>query len=102
MKQAIPLVKACLPAGHGLADKAYDADSLITAIRKTGADVGNPPKSNRLDPQTYYKARYKDRNQLERLLGKLKVFRRVATQYYKRVKTFMDFIKRAAIYLWLK
>ena len=62
MKQAIPLVKACLPAGHGLADKAYDADSLITAIRKTGADVGNPPKSNRIDPQTYDKALYKDRN----------------------------------------
>lgn len=102
MKQAVPLVNACLPAGHVLADKAYDADSLFDLIRDAGAKACIPPKSNRLDPQIYDEALYKERNQVERMFGKLKEFRRVATRYDKLVKTFMGFVKLAAIYLWLK
>jgi len=102
MKQAIPLVTACLPAGYVLADKAYDADSLIKLIRRAGAEVCIPPKSNRLSPQTYNQALYKERNQVERMFGKLKEFRRVATRYDKLVRNFMGFVKLAAIFLWLK
>jgi len=72
MKQAVPRVKACLPAGHVLADKAYDADSLIKRVRETGAKVCIPPKSNRLDPHDHDKALCKERNQVERMFGKLK------------------------------
>lgn len=44
MKQAAPLGKECLPEGHVLADKAYDADSLINLICETRAQACIPPK----------------------------------------------------------
>lgn len=96
------LALAELPAGHLLADKAYDADSLIKIVRETGAKVCIPPKSNRLNPRLHDKALYKERNQVERMFGRLKEFRRVATRYDKLVRNFMGFVKLAAIYLWLK
>ena len=101
MKAAIDLIEP-FRAGHVLADKAYDADSLIKAIQGTGAKACIPPKSNRLDPRPYDKALYKERNQVERMFGKLKEFRRVATRYDKLIKTFMGFVKLAAIYIWSK
>lgn len=101
MKPAIALIEP-FAAGHVMADKAYDADSMIEAIHKTGAKACIPPKSNRLKPRTYDKALYKERNQVERMFGKLKEFRRVATRYDKLIKTFMGFVKLAAIYIWIK
>jgi transposase len=64
--------KSLLACGYLLADKAYDADSLIKLVRETGAKVCILPKSNRLDPHDYDKALDKERNQVERIFANSK------------------------------
>ncbi len=46
--------------------------------------------------------RYKDRNRVERMFGKLKQQRRIATRYDKTVLSFESFLNLAASRLWLK
>ena len=84
------------------ADKGYDADELINWIQQTGALVVIPPRSNRTVLRDYDKARYKERHRVERMLGYLKHFRRVATRYDKTALSFLSFVQLAASYLWLK
>jgi transposase len=46
--------------------------------------------------------RYKDRNRVERMFGKLKQQRRIATRYDKTALSFESFLNLAASRLWLK
>ena len=46
--------------------------------------------------------RYKDRNRIERMFGKLKQQRRIATRYDKTVLSFEGYLDLAAARLWLK
>jgi transposase len=46
--------------------------------------------------------RYRDRNRDERMFGKLKQQRRIATRYDKTVLSFESFLNLAATRLWLK
>ena len=85
-----------------LADKAYDADLIVEAVREMGAEPVIPPKSNRITPRKYDKDLYKERNNIERMFGKFKHFRRVATRYDKLASSYMSFVMVAAIFLWLK
>lgn len=101
MRRAIDIIEGLAPS-YVLADKAYDADGLIEAIYQAGAAACIPSKNNRKNPRNYDNLLYKERNQVERMFGKLKEFRRIATRYDKLVRNFMGFVKLAAIYLWLK
>lgn len=101
MKRAVNMVEGLSPS-FVLADKAYDADALIAVIENAKATACIPPKNNRKVPRHYDSALYKERNQVERMFGKLKEFRRIATRYDKLIRNFMGFVKLAAIYLWLK
>jgi transposase len=44
---------------------------------------------------------YKERNRVERLINRLKQFRRVATRYEKRAVNFLAMVTIASILLWL-
>ena len=44
---------------------------------------------------------YKERNRVERLVGRLKQFRRVATRYEKTAESYLTMLTLAAILLWL-
>jgi transposase len=44
---------------------------------------------------------YRERNQVERLINRLKRFRRVATRYEKRAANYLAMVLIAAILLWL-
>ena len=61
-----------------------------------------PPRSNRKTPVHADYRRYRDRNRIERMFGKLKQQRRIATRYDKTVLSFENFFNRAAARLWLK
>ncbi|HSL04148.1 MAG TPA: IS5 family transposase [Nitrospiraceae bacterium] len=82
-----------------LADKGYDADELVTWIQQTGAVAVIPPRSNRTVRRDYDKTLYRERNLVERMLGYLKHFRRVATRYDKTALSFLSFVQLAASYL---
>ena len=79
----------------------YDL-SLLEAAEIMGALVVIPPKSNRKVQREYDRDLYKERNLIERMFGKLKQFRRIATRYDKTKTAFMAFIHIASILLWLK
>lgn len=99
-KQALNLLNR-QKADYVLADKGYDAEYVIEAILAKGAQPVIPPKSNRKTLREYDACLYKERNKIERMYGKLKHFRRVATRYDKLASSYLSFVLVASIHLWL-
>ena len=85
-----------------IADKGYDANNLIDALKQQNIEVVIPPRSHRKKPREWDAVLYKERNLIERMFNKLKQFRRVATRYDKDVRAFKAFVLIASICLWLK
>jgi len=80
-----------------IADKGYDGDRLVAAIRAAGAEPVIPPLRHRRAPRGYDRARYRERNVAERLWSRIKQFRRVATRYEKTARRFLAFVQLAAV-----
>ncbi|MEM0909138.1 MAG: IS5 family transposase, partial [Pseudomonadota bacterium] len=91
-----------LAAGHVIADMAYDADHFRDSIAAAGATATIPshPDRSRRVPCDW--RMYRERNLVERLMGRLKQFRRIATRYDKLAANFRGFVLIAAVCLWLK
>lgn len=87
--------------GAVVADKAFDATSLITRIEAMNATAVIPPKANRKVSRSYDKHVYKNGNLIERFFARLKQFRRIATRYDKLDIRFEAFISIAAALIWL-
>ena len=85
-----------------LADKGYDGDRFREDLLLSNILPVIPPRSNRKAPQHPDYRRYRDRNRVERMFGKLKQQRRIATRYDKTVLSFESFLNLAASRLWLK
>ncbi len=84
-----------------LADKGYDADAIREEIARADIEAVIPTKSNRRQPIPQDKAKYKWRNQIERLFNKLKNWRWVATRYDKTKESYLGFVAIAAVKLWI-
>jgi putative transposase len=80
-----------------MADKAYDSDALLKTIKAKGAEAVIPPRENRCEQREYDKDLYKERNQVERFVNRLKQYRRIATRYEKTGRNFLAFIHLASI-----
>jgi transposase len=98
--QAAALIKD-QPAGFIVADKGYDCDAFVAAIAAQGAQPVIPPRSNRLNPRSFDRHLYKDRNLIERFFNRIKQFRRIATRYDKLAKSFLSFVHLACAFIWL-
>jgi transposase len=83
-------------------DKGFDGDAQRVACLDNGAVPNIPNRKNRTDPWPHDPEGYKDRNRVERLFGKLKQFRRVATRYEKLKATFMGMIRVAFSFIRLR
>ncbi len=92
-----------LPAAEWLiADRGYDADWFREALKDKGIRACIPGRKSRGNVVRYYKRRYKRRNRIEILFGRLKDWRRVATRYDRCPKVFLSAIALAATVLfWL-
>ena len=88
-------------ANYVLADKGYDSDAFILAIRSAGAEPVIPPRKGRLQPRAYDRELYKERNLVERLFQKLKQFRRIATRYERLGRNYLGMLHLAASLIWL-
>lgn len=86
----------------GVGDKGYDSDKLVRVIEENGAVAVIPPKKNRKDPRWYDRHLYKVRNLVERLIGRVKHFRRVATRYEKKDVNYLAFWHFACITVLLR
>jgi transposase len=87
-----------LPAArYLLADKAYDADHWRAWLKRRRIRAVIPNKVNRKQPHPFARRRYRRRNVIERMFGRLKDFRRVATRYDKNAHNFMAALCLAAL-----
>ena len=80
-----------------LADKAYDADHWRAQLKRRKIRPVIPNKSNRKHPHPFNRKRYKGRNVIERMFGRLKDFRRVATRYDKNAENYLAGLCLAAL-----
>ena len=85
-----------------LADKGYDAWYIVDEIIAMKAKAVIPPLRHRKVCRDYDRSLYKERNMIERMFGKMKHFRAIATRYNKLAISFLAFLQLAAILLWLK
>ena len=75
-----------------LADRGYDADWFREALKDKGIKPCIPGRKSRGKPIKPDKRRYKRRNRIEIMFGRLKDWRRVATCYDRRPKVFLSLI----------
>ena len=78
-------------------DKAYDADHWRGYLNSRRIRPVIPNRSNRKKPHPFNEVRYKGRNIIERMSGRLKDFRRVATRYDQNAGNFLAAICLAAL-----
>ncbi|MBU0539253.1 MAG: IS5 family transposase [Gammaproteobacteria bacterium] len=98
-----PALLSSLPAaGWLLRDRGYDADWFREALLDMGITPCIPGRKSRNKLVKYDKRRYKPRNRIETMFGRLKDWRRIATRYDRRPKVFLSAIALAAtILFWL-
>jgi len=85
-----------------LADRGYDADWFREALSDRGTRPCIPGRKSRNKVVSYDKRRYRRRNRIERMFGRLKDWRRVSTRYDQRPKVFLSAIAlAAAVIFWL-
>ena len=82
-------------------DKGYFYPSARRLLRRRGISTVIPTKSDQLRQPHFDRAAYRGRNQVERSVGRLKQFRRVATRYDKRARNYLAWVTLAAAVIWL-
>ena len=85
-----------------LGDRGYDADWFRKALQDKGIRACIPGRKQRKTPARYDKRRYKRRNRIEIMFGRLTDWRRVATRYDRCPEVFFSAIALAAtVIYWL-
>ena len=85
-----------------LGDRGYDADWFRETLQDKGIRACIPGRQQRKKAVRYDKRRYKRRNRIEIMFGRLKDWRRVATRYDRCPKVFLSAIALAALVIyWL-
>jgi len=79
-----------------LADEGYDGDRFRESLLIQGILPIIPPRANHKVPEHPDYRRYRDRNRVERMFGKLKQQHRIATRYDKTVLSFKSFLNLVA------
>ncbi len=72
---------------HG--DKGYDSNAVRRKIEGMGAAPNIPPKANRRWKNCFSPYLYRDRIAIERMFGRIKDFRRIATRYDRLEQNFL-------------
>lgn len=79
-----------------IADRGYDSAALVEHIEAAGAEAVIPSRRTNRHQRRYDANLYADRNKVERLIGRLKQHRRVATRYDKTAASYLGFVYVAA------
>ncbi|WHP68262.1 IS5 family transposase [Phaeobacter inhibens] len=96
------LLRSLPAADWMIADRGYDADWFRDALKDKGIRPCIPGRKSRDKPVPYDKRKYKRRNRIEIMFGRLKDWRRVATRYDRCPKVFLSAIAlAAAVIFWL-
>jgi transposase len=82
-------------------DKGYSFPSARRLLRRRGITPVIPTKSDQPRQPGFDRAADRGRNQVERSVGRLKQFRRIATRYDKRAVNYLAWVTLAAALIWL-
>lgn len=82
-------------------DKAYSSRKVRGYLRRRGIKAVIPRKANERRNPRFDRAAYRERNRVERLINRLKQFRRVATRYEKLAASYLAMVTLAAVLMWL-
>ncbi len=82
-------------------DKGYSSPAARRYLRDRRIGAVIPTKADEEPDPTFDRAAYRERNVVERLINRLKQWRRVATRYEKRAANYLAMVTLAAILLWL-
>jgi transposase len=82
-------------------DKGYSFPSARRLLRRRGIRAVIPTKSDQRRLSSFDRTAYRGRNRVERSVGRLKQFRRVATRYDKRAINYLAWVTLATAIVWL-
>ena len=100
MRVAVPLLEQ-VPAGRiFLADAAYDARALRQYLAERGTLPVIPNNPTRKRPHPFDARLYRNRNRIERAIGHLKDWRRIATRYDRLSTTYASAVALALVIQW--
>nr|WP_244448936.1 transposase [Brucella anthropi] len=85
-----------------LADKGYDADAIRDDLASRNIKPVIPGRANRRVKIEYDRTLYKQRNLIERMFGRLKINRAIATRYDQLAESFISMVHIATARYWLK
>jgi transposase len=83
-------------------DKGFDGDDQRLSCIERDVFPNIPNRKSRKEPWPFLPEGYVERNKVERLFGKLKQFRRVATRYEKLKETFLGMVHLALGFIRLR
>jgi transposase len=105
VKQAPTLLQG-RTCDYVVADKAYDADTLIALMEAMGAiPVGCPlgaARKNRTEPRPFDAHLYKERHLVECFINKIKWYRRIFSRFDKLASRFLGFLSFVSTLIWLR
>ncbi|MBK5951298.1 hypothetical protein CH339_16360 [Rhodobium orientis] len=81
ISMAIPLLEGIAPPKRLIADNAYAADRFRNWLKARNIKAVLPSNATRNRPYPLDRTAYRRRNVIERMFGKLKNWRRIATRY---------------------
>ncbi|MEL7499742.1 MAG: IS5 family transposase [Planctomycetota bacterium] len=90
--------RPCAIAG----DKGYSSHEIRNWISEKGIQCIIPTRSNESSRPGFSRSIYRQRNVVERVIGRLKEFRRIATRYDKTIESFSSVIMLATLRITLK
>jgi transposase len=82
-------------------DKGYSSPTARARLRRRGIRPVIPSKRDQRRQPRFDREAYRARNRVERLINRLKQFRRIATRYEKRAVNYLAMLHIGMIMLWL-
>jgi len=81
-------------------DKGYSSRKIRSYLQRRGIRYTIPRKRNERRTGPFDKALYRLRNRVERVINRLKQFRRIATRYEKKGENYLAMLHIGSILLW--
>jgi transposase len=82
-------------------DRGYCGQPVVQFLRRRGIRTTIPKRKNMNRQGPFNKELYRRRNRVERLIGRFKQYRRIATRYEKRGENYRAMWVLASILMWL-
>jgi transposase len=92
-----PRLRPCRTCG----DRGYSSPPARRRLRQRRIEPVIPTRKDQPRQPDFDKAAYRERNKVERLIGRLKQYRRIATRYEKRATNDLAMVTLGMTMLWL-